>query len=126
MSQRNGRPRLPHLPPTTLRTLRALPPLCVKLRTEETALALGPLAGLWSGAAASFEDLSLGLTGSWGATSATSIWSDGIDLYIAGYGFNNTTGQYEALMWTRVIPAPGSLALLGLGGLVAARRRRMA
>ncbi|MBK7404249.1 MAG: hypothetical protein IPJ41_06345 [Phycisphaerales bacterium] len=49
----------------------------------------------------------------------------------AGYGFSNWTssGAYNGFAGTsgmeiRAIPAPGALALLGLGGLAATRRRR--
>jgi hypothetical protein len=81
-------------------------------------------ASLWNGTAGSWFDLSSVLTGSWGDTEASSIWSDGSTIYIAGYGFNNDTGLGEALIWSTPVPAPGTAALLGLGGLLAARRRR--
>jgi hypothetical protein len=58
-------------------------------------------ASLWRGTAASWEDLSLALSGSWGFTAAQDVWDDGITLYVVGYGFNNTTGRNEALMWSR-------------------------
>jgi hypothetical protein len=84
-------------------------------------------AGLWSGTAGSWEDLSLALPGgpsSWHNTQARSIWSDANTLYIAGDGFNVAAGQDEALLWTRPVPAPGTGVLFGLGGLVFTRRRR--
>ena len=43
--------------------------------------------------------------------------------YTDGAGFNSTSGSHGRIFVT-VIPAPASLALLGLGGLVAIRRRR--
>jgi hypothetical protein len=43
---------------------------------------------------------------------------------VVGDGFNSITGRLEALLWTRPIPAPSAAAVLGLGGLVATRRRR--
>lgn len=43
--------------------------------------------------------------------------------YTAGAGFTGLSGSYGRIFVT-VIPAPASLALLGLGGLVAIRRRR--
>ena len=81
-------------------------------------------ASFWTGTAASWEDLSLSLTGSWGDTFANSVWGDATTLYIAGWGMNLTTDREEALLWTRPIPAPGAAALLGLCGVIAARRRR--
>jgi uncharacterized protein (TIGR03382 family) len=45
-------------------------------------------------------------------------------MYISGYGYNLLTQSTEALLWTQPIPAPGAAVVLGLGGLVAARRRR--
>ena len=48
----------------------------------------------------------------------------GVNTYISGYGLNTITNRDEALIWTRPIPAPGAAVLLGLAGLMAARRRR--
>ena len=47
----------------------------------------------------------------------------GTGAYTNGAGFNSTAGSHGRIFVT-VIPAPASLALLGLGGLVAVRRRR--
>ncbi|MGE3108555.1 MAG: hypothetical protein AB7G11_15645 [Phycisphaerales bacterium] len=41
-----------------------------------------------------------------------------------GYGFNLITERTEALLWMRPVPGPSAVAVLGLGALVAARRRR--
>lgn len=84
----------------------------------------GAHAGIWNGSAASWEDLSLSLAGSWSETFATAIWSDGLTLSVSGYGYNLSSERTEALLWTRPVPAPSAFAVLGLGGLVAARRRR--
>jgi hypothetical protein len=81
-------------------------------------------ASLWSGSAASWVDLTSFLTGQWLDTRAYDIWSDGTTTHISGVGFNLATGRYEALLWTHVVPEPGTGLLLGLGGLLAARRRR--
>ncbi|MBN4052742.1 PEP-CTERM sorting domain-containing protein [Roseiflexus sp. AH-315-K22] len=43
--------------------------------------------------------------------------------YVGGAGFTGLTGS-RARIWVTVVPAPSALALLGLGGLVAVRRRR--
>lgn len=83
----------------------------------------GPHASLWNGTAGSWEDLSLTLSGSWIETFATGIWSDHATLSITGYGFNVDTERTEALLWTRAIPAPSNLAMLGFGGVAALRRR---
>ena len=34
------------------------------------------------------------------------------------------SGHEEALLWTQAVPSPGTAALLGLGSLLAMRRRR--
>ncbi|MCC6428918.1 MAG: hypothetical protein IT435_19115 [Phycisphaerales bacterium] len=81
-------------------------------------------ASLWSNTATSWEDLSQALTGSWGDAVATGIWSDGPDLCVSGYGFNNSTRRFEALLWYRSVPTPGAAGTLVIAGLVAARRRR--
>jgi len=58
-----------------------------------------------------------GKTGQWFlSTSATTVGSDS-----RTFGDTTTTNQHS---FSLSIPAPGSLALVGLGGLLAARRRR--
>jgi hypothetical protein len=84
----------------------------------------GPHASIWNGTAESWEDLSLALAGSWIETFATGIWNDGSTLSVTGRGYNLDTGRTEALLWTRQVPEPSALALLGLGGIFAGRRRR--
>lgn len=58
---------------------------------------------LWSGTAESYEDLSASLSGSWGDTTASAIWSDGRTIYVAGSGWNQATSRTEALLWSRPI-----------------------
>ncbi len=79
-------------------------------------------AGLWSGTASSWVDLSSFLPVGFTDTYATGISSDGVNIFISGYGTNATGVQ--ALLWTQPIPGPGAVALLGLGGLLTTRRRR--
>jgi hypothetical protein len=69
-------------------------------------------------------DLHALLPSNYNYSEARSVWSDGVNTYVSGIGANATTGDFEALLWTQPIPAPGAVALLGLGGLFAARRRR--
>jgi hypothetical protein len=56
-------------------------------------------ASLWRGTPGSWEDLSSYLSGSWGNTYAHDVWNDGVHIFVAGYGYNNVTGGYEALLW---------------------------
>jgi hypothetical protein len=81
-------------------------------------------ASLWSGTAASWVNLHAFVPAGFVTSSATGISSDGVNMYISGYGYNLLTQSTEALLWTQPIPAPGAAVVLGLGGLVAARRRR--
>jgi hypothetical protein len=81
-------------------------------------------ASLWSGTADSWVDLHAFLPAGFAFSYATGISSDGVNMYVAGYGFNSVTSLEETLLWTQPIPAPGAAVVLGLGGLVAARRRR--
>jgi hypothetical protein len=83
-------------------------------------------AGLWTGTAESWEDLSLFLPpGSWGYTSAGGIWRDGSTAYVIGTGFNLDTNREEALLWTRIVPEPSSIALLTLAIPALLIRRRV-
>lgn len=81
-------------------------------------------ASLWAGTAGSWVDLHTVLPAEFRDSFARGISSDGVNMYIFGWGFNNATGTNEALLWSRPIPAPGAIAVLGVGGLLAARRRR--
>lgn len=58
-------------------------------------------AGIWSGTSGSWIDLSSFVPGSWRQTIAQSIATDGVTLYVAGSGINNSTNRTEALLWTR-------------------------
>ncbi len=77
-------------------------------------------AAIWQGTAASFEDLSVDLPGSWGAsysnlgpawgnTFATGVASDGTTLRISGFGQNLRTGRREALLWLRPVRSDRTL-----------------
>lgn len=55
----------------------------------------------------------------WSLTSVTAVSADGMQF--SGWGYN-PAGQAD--VWVALIPAPGSVALLGLSGLLAARRSR--
>ena len=57
----------------------------------------------------------------YGNTSDHGTWNDVPDA--GSFGFNGTTdGPYFGIV--EVVPAPGALAIVGLGGLLRARRRR--
>ena len=62
-------------------------------------------ASLWSGTAASWVDLSAFRPPGFTTTFAQSISSDGVNISVAGYGFNTITNRDEALLWTRPICA---------------------
>lgn len=81
-------------------------------------------ASVWSGSAASWVDLSVAIPTSFSSSYAQTVWTDGITTIIGGYGYNTATNRSEALLWTQVVPSPGAFALIGLAGLVGARRRR--
>ncbi len=79
-------------------------------------------AGLWSGTAASWEDLSLvGLPGPFSESGATGIWTDGTTTYVVGWGWSTTpTNHFEALLWKKVTCYPdcnadGSLTVADFG-----------
>ncbi len=76
-------------------------------------------ASIWSGTAASWEDLSLVLAAdTWADTAARGIWSDGSYIYVSGEGVVKSTGQYEALLWSRPIPAPTLTIIPAASGTV--------
>ncbi len=90
------------------------------LQVGEVYVGGEPRASLWSGTAASWEDLSLaGLPGSFVASEATGVWTDGTTTYVVGWGAT-AANQFEALLWTKVTCYPdcnadGSLTVADFG-----------
>lgn len=77
-------------------------------------------AGVWRGTAASFEELPGGPFTDW---FAQGVWADSTTLYVVGSG-NPATTSPQAILWTRPIPGPGSVAVLAFGAGLARGRRR--
>lgn len=61
-------------------------------------------AGVWSGTAESWQDLSVALPGSWESSSASGVWGDATTLYVAGSGVRIGFGRNEAVLWTSPRP----------------------
>jgi hypothetical protein len=83
-------------------------------------------AGIWTGTAASFVNLHSFLTPfTFSSSDAWGVWSDGVNVYVAGSAFNDGTSRSEAVLWTMAIPEPSSLSAVAAAvGLVALRFRR--
>lgn len=80
-------------------------------------------ASFWNGTAASWEDLYAELPfNTYSTTQATGISTDGNFIYIVGWG--DTLSDRVPLLWVRPVPAPGAAVLMGVAGLLVARRRR--
>lgn len=56
---------------------------------------------IWYGTAESWEDLSLPLPVGYHTVEATSLWSDGVMIYVAGQAWNAMLSRHEAMLWTR-------------------------
>lgn len=56
-------------------------------------------AGIWSGTAESWKDLHDYLPPSFSDSTATRVWHDANNIFVVGSGWNNATGQQEALLW---------------------------
>jgi len=84
-------------------------------------------AGLCRGTAESVEYLDAYLPVGYRNGVATSVATDGITTRVGGYADNNP-GYFEAIVWTHVVPEPGTFAALAAalaaGLALLARRRR--
>jgi len=58
-------------------------------------------AGIWSGTADSWVDLSVFLPAGFTLSNARGIWSDRFNTHVVGWGTNSATGRTEALLWSR-------------------------
>lgn len=85
----------------------------------------GLTASLWSGSAATWENLGVWLGEGWSGSTARAVWHDSSTLYVSGLARNPATGLNEAVLWHRPLPSPGAtLLLLALPLGIHARRRR--
>jgi len=84
----------------------------------------GNNAGIWNGTAESWVNLHDFLSADYISSEAEGIFVDGNTIFVSGTAYNAVETRFEAVMWVTVIPAPSSLPLLALAGLVGARRRR--
>lgn len=69
------------------------------------AAGVGKRASLWNGTSASWTDLHAFLPPDFNESEACGIWHDASFTYVAGWGWNTTTGREEALLWTKPSPA---------------------
>ena len=69
-------------------------------------------ASLWSGTADSWVDLHAFVPAQFTSSQARAISSDGVNLYVAGYGVNGGF-RNEALLWTRPLPCPAPRTCTG-------------
>lgn len=82
-----------------------------------------PQAGVWFGTPESFVRLSAFLPQGFGGESIATCIIEDSGRYIVGGFADGPNGQHHAFLWTRDVPAPGTVALL-LPLALAARRRR--
>jgi hypothetical protein len=81
-------------------------------------------ASLWSGSGASWVDLSAYLPADYIQSEAFGISSDGVNIYITGFGHRGG-GVVEAWMLTQPVPEPETWLLMLIGaGWVARQARR--
>lgn len=86
---------------------------------------LGLTASLWSGSAATWENLSAWLGEGWTSSTATAVWQDSSTLYVGGVARNTATNLDEAVLWHRPLPSPGAISLLLAVPLCFQARRRV-
>ncbi|MEQ1821209.1 MAG: hypothetical protein ABL949_01740 [Fimbriimonadaceae bacterium] len=68
-------------------------------------------AGIWTGTAASWVDLHAFLPSSFNYSYAQDVSSDGVNIYVVGYGFNTAFNRDEAVLWSKPIGSGFTFAL---------------
>lgn len=81
-------------------------------------------ASLWNNTAASWTDLGALLPVDFTDSFATAIYNYEGTVYITGRARRASTGVDEAILWSQPIPSPSGAVALGLGLMIASRRRR--
>jgi hypothetical protein len=84
----------------------------------------GSDAAIWFGTAGSVVNLGSFLPPNFSYSVATSVFEQNGTFYVGGWGQQSSSAPQEALLWVGV-PAPSELAVLGVAGIWAARRRRV-
>lgn len=86
-------------------------------------ISTGTYAAIWDGTAESYFNLHSLLPDNYANSWAFDVFTDHEAVWVTGYAYNATLDRFEAVVWSRPVPAPSSPLALVAAALIAITRR---